>query len=195
MGASKRVTEMLLQYYSNDGNETKFASVRFGNVLGSTGSVIEVFKKQIRETGIITVTDPQMERYFMLIPEAVQLVLQASAMGKNGEIFVLKMGDPINVLDFAKHFIKLSGFELNKDIQIKIVGNRGGEKLKEELWSERETVEKTQNPYILKVVESDNSFNKEDFFAKLDILEKAALKFDTEEIKSVLKEIILEHKV
>jgi len=195
MGASKRVTEMLLQYYSNDGNETKFASVRFGNVLGSTGSVIEVFKKQIKETGIITVTDPQMERYFMLIPEAVQLVLQASAMGKNGEIFVLKMGDPVNVLDFAKHFIKLSGFELNKDIQIKIIGNRGGEKLKEELWSEREAVEKTQNPYILKVVESDNSFNKEDFFAKLDILEKAALKLDTEEIKSVLKEIISEHKV
>ena len=195
MGASKRVTEMLLQYYSNDGNETKFASVRFGNVLGSTGSVIEVFKKQIKETGVLTITDPQMERYFMLVPEAVQLVLQASAMGKNGEIFVLKMGDPVNILDFAKHFIKLSGFELNKDIQIKIVGNRGGEKLKEELWSERETVEKTQNPYILKVVESDNSFNKEDFFAKLDILEKVALKFDKEEIKSALKEIISEHKV
>jgi FlaA1/EpsC-like NDP-sugar epimerase len=195
MGASKRVTEMLLQYYSNDGNETKFASVRFGNVLGSTGSVIEVFKKQIKETGVLTVTDPQMERYFMLIPEAVQLVLQAAALGKNGEIFVLKMGDPVNVLDFAKHFIKLSGFKLNKDIQIKIIGNRGGEKLKEELWSERETVEKTQNPYILKVVESDNSFNKEGFFAKLDILEKAALKFDKEEIKSALKEIISEHKV
>jgi len=195
MGASKRVTEMLLQYYSNDGNETKFASVRFGNVLGSTGSVIEVFKKQIKETGVLTVTDPQMERYFMLIPEAVQLVLQAAALGKNGEIFVLKMGEPVNILDFAKHFIKLSGFELNKDIQIKIIGNRGREKLKEELWSEGETVEKTQNPYILKVVESDNSFNKEDFFAKLNILEKAALKFDTEEIKSLLKEIISEHKV
>jgi FlaA1/EpsC-like NDP-sugar epimerase len=195
MGASKRITEMLLQYYSNDGNETKFASVRFGNVLGSTGSVIEVFKKQIKETGVVTITDPQMERYFMLIPEAVQLVLQASAMGKNGEIFVLKMGEPVNVLDFAKHFIKLSGFELNKDIQIKIIGNRGGEKLKEELWSERETVEKTQNPYILKVIESCNSFNKEGFFAKLDILEKAALKFDAKEIKSVLKEIISEHKV
>ncbi len=195
MGASKRVTEMLLQYYSNGGNETKFASVRFGNVLGSTGSVIEVFKKQIKETGVVTITDPQMERYFMLIPEAVQLVLQAAALGKNGEIFVLKMGEPVNILDFAKHFIKLSGFELNKDIQIKIVGNRGGEKLREELWSEREIVEKTQNPYILKVVESDNSFNKKDFFAKLDILEKAALKFDTEEIKSVLKEIISEHKV
>jgi FlaA1/EpsC-like NDP-sugar epimerase len=195
MGASKRVTEMLLQYYSNDGNETKFASVRFGNVLGSTGSVIEVFKKQIKETGVLTVTDSQMERYFMLIPEAVQLVLQASAMGKNGEIFVLKMGDPVNILDFAKHFIKLSGKELGKDIQIKIIGNRGGEKLKEELWSERETVEKTQNPYILKVVESDNSFNKEGFFAKLDILEKAALKFDAEKIKSALKEIISEHKV
>jgi FlaA1/EpsC-like NDP-sugar epimerase len=195
MGASKRVTEMLLQYYSNDGNETKFASVRFGNVLGSAGSVIEVFKKQIKETGVLTITDPQMERYFMLIPEAVQLVLQAAALGKNGEIFVLKMGEPVNVLDFAKHFIKLSGFELNEDIQIKIIGNRGGEKLKEELWSEREKVSKTQNPYILRIVESDNSFNKEDFFAKLDMLEKAALKFDVEEIKSLLKEIIPEYKI
>jgi len=90
---------------------------------------------------------------------------------------------------------KLSGFELDEDIQIKIIGNRGGEKLKEELWSEREKVSKTHNPYILRIVESDNSFNKEDFFAKLDILEKAALKFDTEEIKSLLKEIISEHKV
>jgi FlaA1/EpsC-like NDP-sugar epimerase len=194
MGASKRVTEMLLQYYSNDGNETKFASVRFGNVLGSTGSVIEIFKKQIKETGIITITDPQMERYFMLIPEAVQLVLQASVMGKNGEIFVLKMGEPVNILDFAKHFIKLSGFELNKDIQIKIIGNRGGEKLKEELWSERETVEKTQNPYILKVVESDNSFNKEDFFKKLKELESVASKFNEGKIKLLLKDIIPEYK-
>jgi FlaA1/EpsC-like NDP-sugar epimerase len=195
MGASKRVIEVMLQHYADDMGDTKFASVRFGNVLGSAGSVIEVFKKQIKETGILTITDPQMERYFMLIPEAVQLVLQAAALGKNGEIFVLKMGEPVNILDFAKHFIKLSGFELGKDIQIKIVGNRGGEKLKEELWSEREKVSKTQNPYILKVIESDNSFNKEDFFAKLDILEKAALKFDTEEIKSLLKEIIPEYKI
>ena len=104
------------------------------------------------------------------------------------------MGEPVNVLDFAKHFIKLSGFELNKDIQIKIVGNRGGEKLKEELWSEGETVEKTQNPYILKVIESDNSFNKEDFFAKLNILEKAALKFNEGKIKLLLKDIIPEYK-
>jgi len=195
MGASKRITEMLLQYYSNDENETKFASVRFGNVLGSTGSVIEVFKKQIKETGIITITDPQMERYFMLIPEAVQLVLQASAMGKHGEIFVLKMGDPVNVLDFAKHFIKLSGFELNKDIQIKIIGNRGGEKLKEELWSERETVEKTYNPYILKVVESVNSFNKENFFKKLKELESVTSKFNEEKIKLLLKDIVPEYKI
>jgi len=104
------------------------------------------------------------------------------------------MGEPVNVLDFAKHFIKLSGFELNKDIQIKIVGNCGGEKIKEELWSERETVEKTQNPYILKVIESDNSFNKEDFFAKLNILEKAALKFNEGKIKLLLKDIIPEYK-
>ncbi len=194
MGASKRVTEMLIQYYSNNGNESKFASVRFGNVLGSTGSVIEVFKKQIKETGVLTITDPQMERYFMLITEAVQLVLQAAALGKNGEIFVLKLGEPVNILDFAKHFIKLSGKELGKDIQIKIVGNRGGEKLKEELWSESETVEKTENPYILKVIERNNSFNKEDFFKKLKELESVSSKFNEGRIKLLLKDIIPELK-
>lgn len=194
MGASKKITEMLLQYYANNGSETKFASVRFGNVLGSKGSVLEVFRKQIKETGVLTITDPQMERYFMLIPEAVQLVLQAASMGENGEIFVLKMGEPVNILDFAKHFLKLSGFEVGKDIHIKIIGNRGREKIKEELWSEKESVLKTQNPYILKVVSNENLLDKEDFFAKLGKLEKAALSFNVEEINSVLKEIIPEYK-
>lgn len=194
MGASKKITEMLLQYYANNGSETKFASVRFGNVLGSKGSVLEVFRKQIKETGVLTITDPQMERYFMLIPEAVQLVLQSASMGENGEIFVLKMGEPVNILDFAKHFLKLSGFEVGKDIHIKIIGNRGGEKIKEELWSEKENVLKTQNPYILKVVSNENLLDKEDFFAKLGKLEKAALSFNVEEINSVLKEIIPEYK-
>ncbi|MEF3245169.1 MAG: polysaccharide biosynthesis protein [Caldisericaceae bacterium] len=194
MGASKKITEMLLQYYANNGSKTKFASVRFGNVLGSKGSVLEVFKKQMKETGVLTITDPQMERYFMLIPEAVQLVLQSASMGENGEIFVLKMGEPVNILNFAKHFVKLSGFEVGKDIHIKIIGNRGGEKIKEELWSEKENVLKTQNPYILKVVSNENLLDKEDFFAKLGKLENAALSFNVEEINSVLKEIIPEYK-
>jgi len=194
MGASKKITEMLLQCYANNSSETKFASVRFGNVLGSKGSVLEVFRKQIKETGVLTITDPQMERYFMLIPEAVQLVLQAASMGENGEIFVLKMGEPVNILNFARHFVKLSGFEVGKDIHIKIIGNRGGEKIKEELWSEKESVLKTQNPYILKVVSNENLLDKEEFFAKLDKLEKAALSFNVEEIKSVLKELIPDYR-
>ena len=195
MGASKRVIEAMLQYYADDSVKTKFASVRFGNVLGSAGSIVEVFKKQIKETRILTITDPQMERYFMLIPEAVELLLQAGSMGNSGEIFVLKMGEPINILEFAKNFIKLSGFELDKDVKIKIIGNRGGEKIKEELWSEKEKVTKTQNPYILRIVDSSNLLSKEDFFAKLDMLEKAALQLDVEEIKSILKEIIPEYKI
>jgi len=193
MGASKRVVEIMLQYYANDQNDTKFASVRFGNVLGSAGSVVEVFKKQIKETGVLTITDPQMERYFMLIPEAVELVLQAGSMGNSGEIFVLKMGEPVNILDFAKNFVKLSGFELGKDVKIKVIGNRGNEKIKEELFSDKEVVEHTENPYILKVVNKEMQFNRETFFEKLDELEIAAKSFDIDRIKAILKEIIPEY--
>jgi FlaA1/EpsC-like NDP-sugar epimerase len=193
MGASKRVIEIMLQYYANDQNDTKFASVRFGNVLGSAGSVVEVFKKQIKETGILTITDPQMERYFMLIPEAVELVLQAGSMGNSGEIFVLKMGEPVNILDFAKNFVKLSGFELGKDVKIKVIGNRGKEKIKEELFSDKEVVENTENPYILKVVNKEMQVDREAFFDKLDKLEIAAKSFDIQRIKAILKEIIPEY--
>lgn len=193
MGASKRVVEIMIQYYANDQNDTKFASVRFGNVLGSAGSVVEVFKKQIKETGILTITDPQMERYFMLIPEAVELVLQAGSMGNSGEIFVLKMGEPVNILDFAKNFVKLSGFELGKDVKIKVIGNRGNEKIKEELFSDEEVVEHTENPYILRVVNKEMQFDREVFFEKLDELETAAKSFDIQRIKAILKEIIPEY--
>jgi FlaA1/EpsC-like NDP-sugar epimerase len=193
MGASKRVVEIMLQYYANDQNDTKFASVRFGNVLGSAGSVVEVFKKQIKETGVLTITDPQMERYFMLIPEAVELVLQAGSMGNSGEIFVLKMGEPVNILDFAKNFVKLSGFELGKDVKIKVIGNRGNEKIKEELFSDWEVVEHTENPYILRVVNKEMQFDRKAFFEKLDELEIAAKSFDIQRIKAILKEIIPEY--
>jgi len=193
MGASKRVVEIMLQYYANDQNDTKFASVRFGNVLGSAGSVVEVFKKQIKETGILTITDPQMERYFMLIPEAVELVLQAGSMGNSGEIFVLKMGEPVNILDFAKNFVKLSSFELGKDVKIKVIGNRGNEKIKEELFSDKEIVEHTENPHILRVVNKEMQFDRKAFFDKLDELEIAAKSFDIQRIKAILKEIIPEY--
>jgi FlaA1/EpsC-like NDP-sugar epimerase len=193
MGASKRVVELMVQYYALKTDKVKFASVRFGNVLGSRGSVAEIFKKQIKETGVITITDPDMERYFMLIPEAVQLVLQASIMGAKGEIFVLKMGEPVNILEFAKSFVKLSGKEVGNDIEIKVIGNRGNEKITEELWSENERVEKTENPYILKVVSRNVYPDKSTFFKKLDELELAAKFFDAQKIKSVLKEIIPEY--
>lgn len=150
MGASKRVVELLTQAY-NKKNGMRCASVRFGNVLGSTGSVVEVFQKQLEENRIIKVTNADMERYFMLIPEAVELVLQAGAMAEGNELFVLKMGKQVNILEFAKGFIKLSGLELNKDAKIEITGNRGNEKLSEELWYPGTVVEETANPWILKI--------------------------------------------
>jgi len=193
MGASKRVIEIMLQYYARESNGTIFTSVRFGNVLGSDGSVIEVFKKQIRETGVITITDPQMERFFMLIPEAVQLVLQAGALDKDGgNIFVLKMGEQVNIMGLARTFIKLSGFTLGKDVNIKIIGNRGGEKIKEELWGEGEIVEPTENPYILKIKSNCELLDKEIFYNKLEQLKIAAEKLDYIQIRRIFEALIPE---
>jgi FlaA1/EpsC-like NDP-sugar epimerase len=195
MGASKRVTEKMVQYYAKDNPKAVFTSVRFGNVLGSAGSVIEVFKRQIKGTGTLTVTDPKMERYFMLIPEAVQLVLQAGALGDGGEIFVLKMGDRVNVLELAKTFAKLSGFEVGKDVQIKITGNRGGEKIIEELWAKEEAVEDTENPYILRIRPDDGVVEKEEFFEILDQLKVAAVDMDFDKVRKIFMEIIPEAKL
>ena len=195
MGASKRVTEKMLQYYAKDNPKAVFTSVRFGNVLGSAGSVIEVFKRQIRGTGILTVTDPKMERYFMLIPEAVQLVLQAGALGDGGEIFVLKMGERVNVLELAKTFAKLSGFEVGKDVQIKITGNRGGEKILEELWDKEEAVEDTENPYILRIRPDGSIVSKEEFFEILSQLKTAAVDMDFTRVRKIFMEIIPEARL
>ncbi|MCX7697201.1 MAG: polysaccharide biosynthesis protein [Bacteroidales bacterium] len=137
MGASKRMAEMYIQALNNAG-KTLFMSVRFGNVLGSNGSVIPLFRKQIESGGPITITDPEATRYFMTIPEACLLVLEAVTMGKGGEIFMLNMGEPIKIIDLAKKMIKLSGLELGKDIQIQITGLRPGEKLHEELLADKE---------------------------------------------------------
>lgn len=147
MGCTKRVAEMLVQSM-NKGSSTRFVAVRFGNVLGSRGSVIPLFKKQIAKGGPVTVTDVDMKRYFMTIPEASQLVLQAGAMAKGGEVFVLDMGKPVRIYDLAKDLINLSGFVPGKDIEIKITGLRPGEKLFEELLSAEYGTEKTTHSKI-----------------------------------------------
>jgi len=150
MGASKRVVELVVQV--NDGRERlRATSVRFGNVLGSKGSVTEVFQKQLQESRTLRVTDPNMERFFMLIPEAVQLVLQAGALAQGRDIFVLRMGEPIRILDLARSYIKLAGLEVGRDASIVITGNRGNEKMTEELWSSTEHVVPTSNESIMRV--------------------------------------------
>ncbi|XZE55172.1 polysaccharide biosynthesis protein [Planctomycetaceae bacterium SH139] len=149
MGCCKRVAELYVQSMS-ESSGCRFVTVRFGNVLGSAGSVIPVFKQQIAAGGPVTVTDPAMTRFFMTIPEASQLVLQAAAMGKGGEIFVLDMGSPVCIMDLAEDMIRLSGLRLGHDIEIKISGLRPGEKLYEELYADDETRCATTNPKILK---------------------------------------------
>ncbi|MCX6063079.1 MAG: nucleoside-diphosphate sugar epimerase/dehydratase [Caldiserica bacterium] len=150
MGASKRIVELIVQ--ANDGREhLRTTSVRFGNVLGSKGSVAEVFQKQLQETRTLRVTDPDMERFFMLIPEAVHLVLQAGALMQGRDIFVLWMGEPIRILDLARSYIKLAGLEVGRDASIIITGNRGNEKVTEELWSSTEHVVPTDYESIMRV--------------------------------------------
>jgi len=147
MGVTKRLAEMLLQNMSARGR-TAFVAVRFGNVLGSEGSVVPLFKKQLVDGGPLTITHPEIERYFMTIPEAVQLVLQAGAMGKGGEIFVLDMGKPVKIVDLARNLIALAGYK-PEDIEIRFVGLRPGEKLYEELWRSEEKVRPTMHEKIL----------------------------------------------
>ncbi|WP_052356446.1 UDP-N-acetylglucosamine 4,6-dehydratase family protein [Faecalimicrobium dakarense] len=186
MGASKRVAEMIVQSIGEN-SETKFACVRFGNVLGSNGSVIPLFKKQISEGGPITITHPEMVRYFMTISEAVGLVINAGAISNGGEVFVLDMGVPIKILDLAKKIIKINGFTPEKDIKIKIIGLRPGEKLYEEILMQEEVVEKTKNNkiFISKAVKFDKS--------KLDLnLKKLEEIIDSEndDMISIIKDIV-----
>jgi len=150
MGASKRVAELLVQNQNGCNlGETRFITVRFGNVVGSVGSVVPLFKKQIERGGPVTVTHPEVTRYFMTIPEACQLILQAGAMGEGGEIFILDMGTPVKIVDMARDLIRLSGFEPEKDIKIEFVGLRPGEKLFEELITSGEGIVPTSHEKIL----------------------------------------------
>ena len=157
MGASKRMCEMVIQMMNRQ-SKTNFVAVRFGNVLGSNGSVIPLFKKQIAEGGPVTVTDPNIIRYFMTIPEAVSLVLQAGAYAHGGEIFVLDMGEPVKIVDLATNLIKLSGYKPGEDIEIKFTGLRPGEKMYEELLMSEEGLKKTANKmiYIGKPIDFDD---------------------------------------
>lgn len=173
MGATKRMTEMILQAYGNN-NVTKMAAVRFGNVLGSNGSVIPIFKKQIEEGGPVTITDKKIIRYFMTIPEASQLVLQAGYYADKGEIFVLDMGEPVKIIDLAEKLIRLSGFKPYEDIEIREIGLRPGEKMFEELHLGNESFEKTKNDLIFK-----NHIMK---------IEKVDLKARLKELENILKQ-------
>ncbi len=186
MGATKRLCEMIVQ--SRSESKTSFMAVRFGNVLGSNGSVIPLFKRQIAEGGPVTVTDKRIIRYFMTIPEASQLVMEAGAMAKKGELFVLDMGKPIRIYDLAVNMIKLSGLEPGVDIDIKEIGLRPGEKLYEELLIKTETLDKTGNDLIF--VERDKPLTREAVDEKLDVL-RGALDIYSETLdKSLIKDAI-----
>ncbi|MGB3400465.1 MAG: nucleoside-diphosphate sugar epimerase/dehydratase, partial [Candidatus Deferrimicrobiaceae bacterium] len=152
MGATKRVAEMIVQNMNGKGKETTYVSVRFGNVLDSVGSVLPIFRKQLETTGKLTVTHPEASRYFMLIPEAAGLIIQAGAMGRGGEVFVLDMGQPVKIVDLAENLIRLMGKELGVDAEIVFTGLRPGEKLHEELVIEGEDVTRTAHPKVMKMI-------------------------------------------
>jgi len=189
MGACKRLTEIIMQAYGNRG--TRLMAVRFGNVIGSAGSVIPLFRKQIENGGPVTVTDPEVTRYFMTIEEASQLILQAGSMGQDCEIFVLRMGQPVKIADMASDLIRLSGKEPGKDIEIRFIGLRPGEKLYEELITEGEDVVPTEHEQIM-VLKGDCG-NANDLESAIGELKQAADAGDGQGVRRVLKTIIPEY--
>ncbi len=189
MGATKRLAEAYVQALHASQNTTRFITTRFGNVLGSNGSVIPLFKQQIAKGGPVTVTHPEMVRYFMTIPEACQLVLEAAAMGEGGEVFVFEMGKPVRITDLAKSMIRLSGFVPGKDIKIEYTGTRPGEKLFEELFSDKDSLIETHHPKIL--IGKVKQYAYEDIRTRLDQL-LASSDADGFSIRKQIKGIIPE---
>jgi FlaA1/EpsC-like NDP-sugar epimerase len=198
MGTSKRVTELIMQ--SVQGNDTRLMAVRFGNVVGSSGSVIPIFRRQIEQGGPVTVTHPEVNRYFMTIPEAAQMILQAGAMGEGGEVFILRMGTPVKIADMARDLIRLSGKEPDVDIKIIYTGLRDGEKLYEELIAVGEDILPTVHEKVM-VLKSNYQpgegkilqESREILGNKIDELMKNALRHDSRAIKKILKEIVPEY--
>ena len=188
MGATKRMCEMIVLAHGKESTGTRFSATRFGNVLGSAGSVIPLFKKQIMNGGPVTLTDKRIIRYFMTIPEASQLVLKSGAMAKNGELFVLDMGKPVKILDLAENMIRLSGFEPYKDIDIREIGLRPGEKLYEELLIQSEELDQTSDKLIF--VERDKPITMEELANKLSLLRTALETDDDDAVRRALYDVV-----
>ncbi len=191
MGASKRLAEIAMQELSAGQSSTRFMAVRFGNVLGSSGSVIPTFRRQIARGGPVTVTHPEVTRYFMTIAEAVGLVLQSAAMGKGGDLFLLEMGEPVKIIDLARQMIELSGYKPETEIPITITGLRPGEKLFEELLYDSEFDEPTLHPRIRKIHKSPPV--PDDFIKKLHQLEADLLQLSAQDLKTRIKELVPEY--